>query len=327
MISVVIPVYNTQAYLPQCLESLRTQSFTDFEALVIDDGSSDSSGFICDQFAREDDRFRVFHLENGGISRARNTALDHARGDYIAFLDSDDWMEPNMLEFLFSMVNGNGDDAAICDIYNVDRIIRSKANLVKDLSLSAKDKEIHRIFLGRSGTVWNKLIGKSCIGNTRFREDLHYGEDIRFLHDIANNISTLNITDMPLYNYRRMREGNTITSKLSTKYADLLEVMELVVDFLLDNHYYLDAVSRIRLCTGRVLKAAAYASLAESKEYRKRCLILLRKGCGKAHWLLKNYALSLPIRCIRFLEYIACLISPILVVLIYKLILRLKKGT
>jgi len=326
MISVIIPVYNTQAYLCDCLESLRAQSFTDFEALLIDDGSSDSSGGICDRFAREDQRFRVFHLENGGVSNARNTALEHARGEYIAFLDSDDWMEPNMLESLFSMVDGSGKDPAMCDACNVDGEKRSKAHLGEGLPAHVCGREIDRVFLGLSGTLWNKLLGRDCIGDIRFRRDLHYGEDICFLHSISGKISTLHITDKALYNYRRMREGNVINSRLSDKYADLIQTMEMAVDVLMANGYYLEAVSRIRLCTGRVLKAAAYVPLAASQQYRARCLSLLRKGSGKAHWLLRNHALSLPSRCIRFLEYMACLISPTLVVLLYKLIFRLKKG-
>lgn len=326
MISVIIPVYNTQAYLRDCFESLRKQSFTDFEALVIDDGSSDSSGEICDYYAREDQRFRVFHLENQGVSNARNTALKHARGDYIAFLDSDDWMEPDMLDTLFSMVDGSGKDAAMCDAFNADGEKRTPARLSAGLPACVHGREINRIFMGFSGTLWNKLLGKSCIGETRFRNDLHYGEDIHFLHDISEKISMLHITDKPLYDYRRMREGNTVASRLSSKYGDLIQTMEMAVDFLMENGYYSEAIARIRLCTGRVLKAAAYAPLAESHEYRKRCLFLLRKGFKKAHWLLKKRSLSMPVRCIRFLEYMACLISPTLVVLVYKLVFRLKKG-
>lgn len=326
MISVIVPVYNTQAYLQDCLESLQRQSFTDFEALVIDDGSRDSSGDICDHFARKDQRFRVFHLENGGVSNARNVALDHARGDYIAFLDSDDWMEPDMLEILFSMVDGSGRDAAICDAFNVDGKVRIKARLSGNLPNHMEGKEINRVFLGLSGTLWNKLLGRACIGDTRFCKELHYGEDICFLQDISGRISTLHATDKPLYNYRRMREGNVVASRLSSKYADLIQTMEMAVDFLMENGYYIEAVSRIRLCAGRVLKASAYAPLSESAQYRARCQALLRKGCGKAHYLLKNHALSPVTRCIRFFEYCVCLISPATVVLLYKIIFRLKKG-
>lgn len=325
MISVIIPVYNTQNYLRNCLDSLCKQSFMDFEALVIDDGSSDSSGAICDQFARKDQRFRVFHLENGGVSTARNVALEHARGNYIAFLDSDDWMEPNMLETLFSMVDGSGKDAAMCDAFNADGDIRTKAGLSKGLPAQVYDREINRVFLGHSGTLWNKILGKSCIADTRFRRDLHYGEDICFLQDISERISVLHITDQPLYNYRRMREGNVVASRLSSKYADLIQTMEMAVDFLMTNGYYQEAVSRIRLCTGRVLKAAASVPMADSREYRMRCYALLRKGFRKSYWLLKNRNLSVLSRCIRFMEYTACCISPALIVLLYKLAFCLKK--
>ncbi len=108
-ISVIVPVYNVERYLPRCIDSILAQTFTDFELLLIDDGSKDSSGEICDEYASKDSRVRVFHKENGGVSSARNLGLDNARGEWIAFCDSDDWVKP---EFLGTFIGMAGD----CDL-------------------------------------------------------------------------------------------------------------------------------------------------------------------------------------------------------------------
>ena len=97
-ISVIVPVYNTEKYLPRCIESVLAQTFVDWEMLLIDDGSTDASGSICDEYAAKDERIRVFHKENGGVSSARNLGLDNAQGEWITFVDSDDWIEENFLK-------------------------------------------------------------------------------------------------------------------------------------------------------------------------------------------------------------------------------------
>ena len=113
MISVIVPIYQTERYLPRCIDSILAQSFRDFELLLIDDGSKDNSGAICDWYARQDSRVRVFHKENGGISDTRNFGLDHAKGDYIAFVDSDDYIGHDYLKILMEMAVENDADMTI----------------------------------------------------------------------------------------------------------------------------------------------------------------------------------------------------------------------
>ena len=109
-ISIIVPVYNTEQYLPRCLNSILSQSFIDFELLLVDDGSIDGSGSICDKYAAKDNRVRVFHKENGGVSSARNLGLDEAKGEWICFVDSDDEMLPNGLQ---TLANGICDEVDI----------------------------------------------------------------------------------------------------------------------------------------------------------------------------------------------------------------------
>ena len=106
-ISVIVPVYKAEAYLHRCVDSILAQTFQDFEVLLIDDGSPDRSGEICDEYARKDKRVRVFHKENGGVSSARNMGLDNARGEYVCFVDSDDWLDEEMFAIICSFFLSN----------------------------------------------------------------------------------------------------------------------------------------------------------------------------------------------------------------------------
>ena len=114
-ISVIVPVYNTEKYLKRCIDSILAQSYSDFELLLIDDGSTDASPAICDEYATNDSRVRVFHKPNGGVSSARNLGLDNARGEWIAFVDSDDWIESEMLYLFISKAEKTDSDIVFCN--------------------------------------------------------------------------------------------------------------------------------------------------------------------------------------------------------------------
>lgn len=319
MISVVMTIYNTESYLPGCLDSLLNQTYKDFEALLIDDGSTDRTGAICDEYAAKDHRLRVFHTENGGVASARNVALNYIQGDYMAFLDSDDWMEPDMLEKLASMVDGSGWDVAMCNAYNVDAHKRYPSSLCRGLPEFAQGNEVLRAFLGHSGTMWNKLIGMKCVGETRFRKEERYCEDIVFLWEIAERVQSLKITQEALYNYRWARPGNVTTAALNPGYSDFIAFTERASDKLISLGFCFEAVSRIRMCVGRVLRASAQAPLAASVQHRMRCSALLKKGSKYAHLIVKDREVHGKSKYIRYFQYQACRISPTLVVLLFKM--------
>ena len=169
-ISVIVPVYNTEKYLHRCIDSILSQTFTDFELLLIDDGSKDSSGVICDEYAAKDSRVRVFHKENGGVSSARNLGLDNAKGDRITFVDADDWVENKYIENLFEKSLGDVDLVfSYATIYNgcssykenyPSRIIEAC-----DLDLLFKENDLHW-----HTSPWAKLYRRYLIelNNIRF---------------------------------------------------------------------------------------------------------------------------------------------------------------
>ena len=130
-ISVIAPVYNTEKYLPRCIDSILAQTFTDFELLLIDDGSKDNSGAVCDEYASKDERVRVFHKENGGVSSARNVGLDNAKGEWITFVDSDDWIAETMYQEMYELATLENADIVYCDInmvFSSHQIVWKAAN-------------------------------------------------------------------------------------------------------------------------------------------------------------------------------------------------------
>ena len=118
-ISIIVPVYNVERYLGKCINSILNQTFADFELILVDDGSTDRSGYICDDYKKKDNRIKVIHKENGGLSSARNAGLDIAKEKYIGFVDSDDFINKNMYEFLYKDIKVNNSDIAICDYEEV----------------------------------------------------------------------------------------------------------------------------------------------------------------------------------------------------------------
>ena len=177
-ISVIVPVYKAEAYLHRCVDSILAQTFQDFEVLLVDDGSPDRSGEICDEYARKDRRVRVFHKENGGGSSARQCGLDNAQGEYTIHADPDDWVEPDMLEELYRKAKEEDADMVICDFYeerkNKTVYIRQRpSSLDHETVLCELFQQLH-------GSCWNKLVRRACYkeSEVRFPEELSYCEDL-----------------------------------------------------------------------------------------------------------------------------------------------------
>ena len=190
IISVFVPVYNAEKYLKRCVDSILSQSFSDFELLLIDDGSSDLSGLFCDEYAIADKRVSAFHTDNNGVSGARQYGLNIAKGKYIQFIDSDDWIEQDCFEKLFLIAEDKNADIVISDFYvnskNNVKIVRQRytGNLIEDL------------FTGRVfGGLCHKLVKKAAIDNASiaFNHQLNFCEDLCFLCELVMKISNVKI--------------------------------------------------------------------------------------------------------------------------------------
>ena len=211
-ISVIVPVYKAEAFLRKCTDSILSQTFSDLELLLIDDGSPDQSGQLCDAIAAEDGRVRVFHKPNGGVSSARNLGLEHAVGEYIAFVDSDDWLDREALALLLDALRENGADSAGCghrcvsDSGPVSTEAPALPAGVYDQA-AVRTGIVDRLLGDRlrqpvlNGFIWRFLYTREIIVRAGITFEGAYLEDELFLMEYFCHAKRLAIVDRPLYNY------------------------------------------------------------------------------------------------------------------------------
>lgn len=221
-VSVIIPIFNVEDYLSECIESILKQTLQDIEIILVNDGSQDTSGKICDEYSEKDVRVKVIHKKNGGPSDARNWGLDYASGEYISFVDSDDWINENMLSDMYNIGNYNKSDLIVSGSF----IEFANENYFLEESfdqtyISTEDKDIKdSIFkickLGLFNVVWNKLYRKEVIANYRFIEDAMPAEDVVFNSYIFNEIESLILMNKSYYHYMK-RDIDSYVTKYSPK--------------------------------------------------------------------------------------------------------------
>lgn len=240
-VSIIVPVYQVEKYIRQCIDSILAQTFTDFELILVDDGSKDRSGQICDEYAGMDKRVKVIHQKNSGAAAARNSGMDQAIGDYFLFVDSDDYVIPTMVECLYEKVVKEKADIAVCNylyFFENDR--------EKDFSTSIKSEVLPgtEIFYNRKNernygiwtVVWNKLYRKETVGKVRFRFG-RYFEDEFWANDIYQmDIKVVTIPEC-LYYYRQHDES-TMKQKSIQKNFDVIEALQERIDIYLQKPEY-----------------------------------------------------------------------------------------
>ena len=217
MISVIIPAYNIAPYIERCIRSILTQTYTDLEILVVNDGSTDETPEICDRLALEDKRIRVFHKQNGGVSSARNLALANAKGEYISMIDGDDWIEPNLFEHAITELNNSNAQVFMFE-YFIDSDKSSICHCVKNDSYGIIDTELAIINTISSNNrfLWSKIFKAELIKNTIFDENIILGEDTLFICEIISRANKVVYSPNVYYHYI-IRENSAITSEFSIK--------------------------------------------------------------------------------------------------------------
>ena len=226
LISVIIPVYKVEKYIVKCVESILAQTYRNLEIILVDDGSPDNCPGICDEFAALDTRVRVIHKDNSGVSDARNIGLNVAKGEYIGFIDSDDWIAPNMYETLLASIIKYDADIAVCDyqicnyMNNYSREGGAMPNELKDRCLNKEQLifEVLQPYGGFFTVIWNKLYHRSVFEEIRFPSGKHV-EDEFILHKIVMaSKRTICIPDV-LYYYLQ-RDDSFIHQNFSADYMD-----------------------------------------------------------------------------------------------------------
>lgn len=214
LISIIVPVYNTEKYLRKCIDSIIAQTNKDWELLLVDDGSKDESGKICDEYAVKDSRVRVFHKENGGVSSARNLALDNARGEWLAFVDSDDVVDK---EYLSLERVADDTDVVIksTKTFNENGEIKSKKQIISYRTIIDED-EIGKYYIrDRQSALWDKIIRRKVVGKRKFNENVKVGEDFQFFISCLSDVNKITFTPKGCY-YYFIRQGSAM-SKVSGK--------------------------------------------------------------------------------------------------------------
>lgn len=204
LISVVIPVYNVEKYLPQCIESVMNQTYKKLEIILIDDGSPDNCGKICDDYAQKDKRIKIIHKENEGVSAARNNGIDIATGKYICFVDSDDYLVETYVEKLYKAISENNADIAVCCFYRKKgEQLHKKILYNEDMIITSKKIYDMLCCVDGSAVLWNKIFDLEMIKkfNIFFSTELSLGEDLVFVVSYAKYVKKLAYISDILYVY------------------------------------------------------------------------------------------------------------------------------
>ena len=233
LISIIVPIYNSEGTLKQCIDSITRQTYENIEIILVDDGSVDNSGSICEKYARNDDRIKVIHKINCGVSAARNTGIINAKGDYIQFVDSDDFIDETMCEKLIHRINRDSSDMVVCGYITVNdekkTYTQYKDNLydnLLDLSPNFSDLYLNCFF----NSIWDKLYKRNKIIDI-FDENLSLGEDLKFNLSYLKECNSISVINECLYNYV---VGSS--ASLSSKYRENMFELILYTNNLI-NHF------------------------------------------------------------------------------------------
>lgn len=229
-ISVIVPVYKAEQYLERCVESILKQTYQNFELILVDDGSPDNSPAMCDKWAEKDDRIRVIHKKNGGASSARNIGIRVAKGNWIAFVDSDDWLNENALKTLYELANGYNVPMAIGGMRVVQEYTDKYTVAKQGVTVLSHTDLMNRFFRlnGEPDThsVCGAIIQRDILKGYAFIEG-KMNEDVETCYYLARKCNAAVYTDAPLYNYFKNTEGVT-NSRFSKKKLDLIDIWDII---------------------------------------------------------------------------------------------------
>lgn len=230
LVSVIVPIYNTERYLERCLESIGTQTYSQLEVLLVDDGSTDGSSEIARRYAELDPRFRYFRQENRGVSSARNLGLDLAVGQHVSIVDSDDWLEPDLYDCAVSAMVDHHTDAVFYE-YFVDFPQFAQPHFEPDPStygILDRAKAVSVTIISQNSFAWSRLFTAEVIGSTRFRTDLHWGEETVFVLEVLHKASSVCYLGRALYHYVQSETSATRSGFTEKRLSGILTADTLI---------------------------------------------------------------------------------------------------
>ena len=247
LISIVVPVYNVERYMERCFDALKNQTYKNIEIIAVDDGSEDRSGSICDRYASEDDRFKVIHRQNGGLSAARNSGIKRASGDYITFIDSDDSVTEDYIEYLYGLIQKYDADISICAIEEITekgKIHDYGANYSEKKLTPAKCLERMLLERGFNVSAYAKLYKMELFKNIEYPAGRQY-EDLGTTYRAIMKSTTIAYGPHPNYKYY-LRQGSIANSSFSERKFDIIELTDQMCDDIDIKFNQLNNVTNLR---------------------------------------------------------------------------------
>lgn len=294
-ISIIVPVYKAESYLCRCIDSLLAQTFKDFEILLIDDGSPDRSGEICDQYANSDHRVKVFHKENGGVSSARQHGLDNATGEYVIHADPDDWVEPDMLKDMYEKALSEDADMVICNFY----WDTSTISVIHRQQPSSLDSEsvLLSLFQGIHGSCCNKLVKLSLFK----KYGIGFYDGLSFCEDLMINVKLLKLPlkiaylNQAYYHYVQNVNQNSLSRSYSYEVYNSDKALERTI-LNVTSGTIAESASKIYM-QSMTVQRAFFAGFFSSSEFRKRF-------CSYRHSVIKTKSFNILV---RIAIYLSCI--------------------
>lgn len=279
LITIIVPIYNVSEYLKECLDSILGQTYKNIEIILVDDGSTDNSGQICDDYEKKDNRVVVIHKENGGVSSARNEGLLNSHGDYIGFVDPDDYVDKHIFYSLYNLLMNNNADISVCnyetfglDNENIGKTKDGLLNQTEAMEMLIKDDEM-------TSYLWNKLFKAKLFSKVRFEEKCRY-EDLRIMHKLFLQAKLIVTTSDVLY-YYRLRRGSITNSTMLNNSKELIDALESrCIDLIDCRYYYLSCLAEmlqirrvlLEIIVNRTDKDTFYINILEKlKKTYKKC--------------------------------------------------------
>lgn len=288
-ISVIVPIYNVEAYLERCIESIINQTYRNLEIILVDDGSPDGCGSICDQWEKRDSRIKVIHKENGGLSDARNAGMKIATGNYIAYVDSDDWIDSSMYENMMNVLLKEHSDIVSCGFRKVSVMnTKGQEQPITFFQYDNKKDALEALITenGLQQVVWNKLYKRSLVEDILFEKG-KYNEDEFWSYQVIGRANKITVLKNIYYNYFQ-REDSIINEAYSLKRLDGLEGKENRQRYIECFYPELSGTARLNLFYSYMYAYQCSLRLLEKEE-----LIIasnrIEKGLKKIHLRRRDY--------------------------------------
>ena len=294
LVSVIVPAYNVEKYIEKCISSIQEQTYQNIEIIVVDDGATDGTGALVEKMAKLDSRIRVIHQTNAGVSAARNHGMDAAQGEYIVFVDGDDYLAPDYVEYMLSLVNSTGAEFCLSKCcYSVDGEPQTVNQQVECLMAADATALLLSpdVFVG----CWNKMFEKQFLDkhHLNFSESLFYGEGLSFITTAAQLANCVGVGNRKVYYYRRNNEASATTRFNIEKIYNGEKSIQLIEKNLTVNSQKVQTMLKLHLSTfylGAIVRILSHGMKAQYTADYKRWLLYVRKAYPA---LLKSDEVSL----------------------------------